>query len=274
MEIYKANVNSGGPGVRVNSIKLNSSNTTTNTFISNNVSYEAGKIIRVEQSSGQTATTAGISKLYVSNLDGSGEKLVRNRQFAVGEMESINDTKISKDGQKIMYSLSKYNAEKTLQTRVLVVDINNPDNFTTIWTDTNPNFGIQLTTLSLDNKFGVYSYYLDNKNTTVVFNLQTNQFKEIPNLAINPFVGGGSVNYSGNELVYADIINQNKDVYKINLDSGEVTKMTNSGKVNGFSIINGSIYIVDDKKVYIYEGGKFIETKIATDGRSFGAFNY
>ena len=263
--IYKVDINNGGLNkvTQFREFEEKDGN-------SQQISFDAasGKRIKILETSFSNPTDTFISRLWVSNADGSNEKLVRERVYKDG-YERVSGWKISPDGNKISYVLNKFNKSNIfVQSRVLVVDINNPNNFRTQWTDTNPNFNIREIGFSGDNRYHLYATYDSGtqKSSTYIFDMSNTSFKEIKNL----YAGYGQFTADGKSYILSDIRDDKTNLFKINLSDATVSQLTTSGTVGAFYVNGNDIYLKQSKKVYyLTSHNQLVESKIETDNSAW-----
>ncbi len=263
--IYKADINNGGL-TKVTQFREYEEKDGN----SQQISFDAvsGKRIRILETSFSNPTDTFVSRLWVANSDGSNEKLVRERVYKDG-YERVSGWKVSPDGNKISYVLNKFNKSNIfVQSRVLVVDINNSNDFRTQWIDTNQNFSIKEVGFSGDNRYHLYATYDSGtqKSSTFIFDMTNTSFKEVKNL----FGGYGQFTADGKSYIFSDIRDDKSNLFKINLGEATVSQITSSGRVGAFYVNGNDIYLKQSKKTYyIGNDNQLVESKIETDNSAW-----
>lgn len=235
------------------------------------ISFDAvsGKRVRILESAFDNPSGTFTSRLWVSNVDGSNEKLVRERVYTDGQ-ERVSGWKISPDGTRISYTLYKYDKNNNfVQSRLLVVDINNPNQFRTQWIDNNKDFSVTEMGFSGDSKYHLYTVYNsgDQKSSTFVFDLSNTSYKEVKNLN----GGYGQFTTDGRAYIFLDVRDSKANLYKINIAEATVTQLTTSGEVAAYNVSGNDIYVKQGKIVY-YLGAsdQLIQSKIETNNVGWG----
>ncbi|MBC7406179.1 MAG: hypothetical protein H7230_01765 [Candidatus Parcubacteria bacterium] len=238
------------------------------------ISFDAvsGKRVRILESAFDNPSETFTSRLWVSNVDGSNEKLVRERVYTDGQ-ERVSGWKISPDGNRISYTLYKYDKNNNfVQSRLLVVDINNPNQFRTQWIDNNKDFSVTEMGFSGDSKYHLYTVYNsgDQKSSTFIFDLSNTSFKEVKNLN----GGYGQFTADGKAYIFLDVRDSKANLYKINVAEATVTQLTTSGEVAAYNVSGNDIYVKQGKIVYyLGAGDQLIQSKIETNNAGWSGGN-
>ncbi len=282
-QIYKVNVDGGG-FTKLSNLKGYQSNV-DGFNIQDEYNLKSQKIIYTSTTHNFSSPNQS-SKLWISNLDGSNVKLIRDRNFTGSFTENVRGWAISPNADKIAYLVYKETpgGGSVQQTRLITVNTDG-SNAKDIYTRNNDNgaqyYGNYLTLFGYNNDGSVLVYQTSddsNQSTLYGYNFKTGESKKLAFLG-QTYIDTFSFDSVTSRFYFTSFRDAKNSLFYVDLLSGEYNKVIDTGNSSRYGALYvepsfGGIYFAQEGKVKLLRLGKnIVELPIATNFKMWGAFS-
>ncbi len=266
IQIYKLAI-TGGDVIRVTNLTGSSYSDTINEVYT--VDMTSKSLIRSQTQ--QDPMGPFVSKLWVSNLDGQQENLIRNRSFDYPSLESVTETVISPNGQKLAYILNgvenrdSYDENVPATTKILTVNRDGSEVlFPVEETGTRYSLGYyEPFGFSSDNAYFVYFQRKNDEMSVVIYDFLTKQNTAIKSNEIFDYAISSDSKY----LYYLTRSDDKSNLFRVSFESKQ-PELLYSSQVPIESIeltSNGVLYLVlQNQGSHILRGKELVKVNISS----------
>jgi Tol biopolymer transport system component len=213
-----------------------------------------------------------IFRITVSNLDGSNPQKILDETYSErGVWFNSGVSIFSEDGSWFAYVINKFenspdgrSVGKILESKLVAVNLNTK---ATVDVSTSKENGyINPISFDKNNSNLAYTTFEGDQEKLHVFNLATRQEKVFENLGLYWLFT--QLSPDGQFLYFHAHRDSKKDIYRLHIDSGEVVKITRTGKVGRFKVLGNLLFFENEKEMRVLDlnfPGVDQKTGISTD---------
>jgi hypothetical protein len=191
----------------------------------------------------KTVTKDNVSSLefYIKPFNSDEATKIYERKIGKGNVINFSNAIISQNGNVLSFSLEevKLNPFSTVYSATMYYDINKKELKTIFETEQKEN-NSRLLEVSHNGQYILFQYFNQSGNTIYgLYNSQVQRFGTYENLNIS----NQNIKIdNNNEFIYFISIRDGRsDVYRLSIKDGNVKRITESGKVNYFGLVNNDI---------------------------------